>query len=354
MKKTFYILLSLLLLSNSGWANKTASIIKGNNVAETNALISPAGNLAFVENLNIMTEDTGVAVFTATAPVIDGTIDAVWSKAAEYSMYNKINAGAGDSSVIANWKSLWDSDNVYWLFDVKDDIRMNNGPDNDIWYLHDCIEAFIDMQNTKVDAPVTNSEGQYQLRFIYGLDEEPIYENPDFVDYKTVSKDNADLDGYVIEVSFPWALLIENTNVVIAEGLKYGLDFKVVDVDVATTGEWWPDHFEYAWPDGKDKKPINFGTVTLVKGSNTGVKLASSDVLKVYPNPAKDILQLKAPSSGYKNIEICDLSGKLVLKKSIRNSVEIQNIDISGLAGGIYFVSLTGISNTLRTKIVVE
>ncbi len=228
MKKLYYLLLGFLLLGNYSWASKSAAIIK-----------------------------------TDKAPTIDGVKDPAWNLAPANRFDELINAGTGDPTVSGTWRAMWDADNVYLLFEVKDNVSMNNGAANPVWYIHDCIEMFTDMKNEKNDAAVTNSNGQYQLRFIYGLDNEPIYENPTWNTYKSVSKANAAGDGYVIEVKFPWNLLTANTSVAIAEGLKIGLDFKVVDVDVATTGDWWPSHFEFAWNSTKDKKPINFGTVEL-------------------------------------------------------------------------------------------
>jgi len=244
MKKLYYLLLGFLLLGNLSWANKTAAIIK-----------------------------------TDKAPTIDGVKDPSWNLAQAIAFDELINPGTGDATVSGTWRAMWDDTNVYLLFEVKDDVAMNNGPANPVWYIHDCIEMFTDMKNLKSDVAVTNKDGQYQLRFIYGLDNEPIYENPIWTEYKTVSKPNMDGDGYLIEVRFPWALLTDATDVEIAEGLKFGLDFKVVDVDVATTGDWWPSHFEFAWNSTKDKKPINFGEVTLVKDqAKTAVSLSTNSM----------------------------------------------------------------------------
>jgi hypothetical protein len=232
MKTTYYLLLSLLLISSYGWAGKTATITKTN-----------------------------------TAPVIDGTIDAVWKSTAAHKLDSLVaRVGEVTPSVSATWRALWDAENLYLLFEVEDDVATNNGAGYAVWYMHDCIEVFTDMKNLKNDAAVTNSEGEYQLRFIYGLDEELIHENPSMTTYESVSKKTA--DGYLTEVKFPWAYLIANTSVTIAEGLKFGMDFKVTDIDGPTTG-WWPPHIEYAWNAASDKKPIHFGELELVQLTDT-------------------------------------------------------------------------------------
>jgi hypothetical protein len=231
MKKSFYYLLSLLLISAF-----TAEVFS-NSAANVNS--------------------------TTTAPIIDGKVDAVWNNVVPVSIANIANPGPGDQTVQASWKALWDNDNLYMLFEVIDNVPMNNGAGNAVWYIHDCVEVFTDMKNLKKDAGVTNSEGEYQLRFIYGLDNELIHENPTMTTYKSVSSTTA--NGYVIEVKFPWAYLIANTSVVIADGLKFGADFKVTDVDVPTTNDWWPPHYELVWNNASGKKPVNFGELTLVK-----------------------------------------------------------------------------------------
>ncbi|MCF8358162.1 MAG: T9SS type A sorting domain-containing protein [Prolixibacteraceae bacterium] len=229
MKTTFYLLLSFLLISTFSWANNTAQIMKAE-----------------------------------TSPQIDGTKDAIWTTATAVSLGEMTNAGDGDASVEATWSALWDNENLYLLFEVVDDVAINNGAENAIWYMHDCIEVFTDLQNLKSEAKVTNSNGEYQLRFIYGLDDEPIYENPEMTTYESVSELTA--NGYIIEVKFPWNLITEGTDVAIQEGLKFGVDFKVTDIDAPTEG-WWPPHFEFAWNGAQDQAPVNFGEVELISTS---------------------------------------------------------------------------------------
>lgn len=245
MKTTFYFLLSFLLISTFSWANNTAQIMKAES-----------------------------------APQIDGVKDALWSTATAVDFGEMTNAGDGDASVEATWRAFWDNENLYLLFEVVDDVAINNGAGNAVWYMHDCIEVFADMQNAKSAAAVTNSNGEYQLRFIYGLDDEPINENPEVTSYESVSKltDN----GYVIEVKFPWSYLIANTDVTIAEGLKFGMDFKVTDIDEPTEG-WWPPHFEFAWNGAQDKAPVNFGEVELIASS-----AKSAIVYSTFSSPSID------------------------------------------------------------------
>jgi hypothetical protein len=64
----------------------------------------------------------------------------------------------------------------------------------------------------------------------------------------------------------------------------------------------------------------------------------SSENIKIYPNPAKEVLQIEAQSSIFSGFEIYDLNGKLVLKST---ETRLWNsIDISSLTSGNYLLLL--------------
>ena len=229
----------------------------------------------------------------ATAPTIDGDVDPVWDLAYKFDIAALSNAGDGDPTVSGSWSALWDDDNIYFLVEVIDDIAMNNGTSDGStpWYLHDCIEIFTDMNNKKNDAEVTNSDGQYQLRFIYDLDDEPIYENPTMTGYENVSKDNVAGDGYVIEISMPWSNLQDAMTVPVSieDGLEIGMDFKLTDMDADHAGEWWPSHYEYAWNNAADKKPENFGSIVLKKSLDAEAPSAPANLAGDFSDVDKTI-----------------------------------------------------------------
>lgn len=87
----------------------------------------------------------------------------------------------------------------------------------------------------------------------------------------------------------------------------------------------------------KDGKP-KFSKVILVKGN----RIASLTVSAVYPNPAKEKLNIliSAPLNNRVNISIADLTGKIVRRQAFSvvkggNNFELQ---ISSLAAGTYFI----------------
>ena len=73
--------------------------------------------------------------------------------------------------------------------------------------------------------------------------------------------------------------------------------------------------------------------------NNSDIKKIEENNISIYPNPAKNIINIKIDSRlyGIDNIEIYNISGKCVISTSIEN---YNKIDISNLKQGIYFVRI--------------
>jgi hypothetical protein len=201
-----------------------------------------------------------------TAPTIDGIIDEVWSHATKNLITNVVNGpNVTPEDISASWYGLWDEDNLYFLFEVTDDMLMNNGPGAEKFWIHDCVEIFFDMLNEKneVETGESNTDDKYQYRFIYGLDNEPIPENPPMEGVVNISL--ATDNGYNIEVKLPWATLIGNHpfgDVII--GRSIGVEFQVSDLD-DNPAPWMPDN-NLTWNNetgDRLKHAANFGTIIL-------------------------------------------------------------------------------------------
>ena len=80
--------------------------------------------------------------------------------------------------------------------------------------------------------------------------------------------------------------------------------------------------------------------------------------VSVFPNPSTNQLTIITPkNSGSIVAEIVDLQGKSVLYKDLTNNFEIFNqhqLDVSGLAKGIYVLNLSAISGKQTLKISVQ
>ena len=82
------------------------------------------------------------------------------------------------------------------------------------------------------------------------------------------------------------------------------------------------------------------------------VQEGTLDNLKIYPNPANDRLFWNGVAFNDKtNLTIMDLYGKVVLEQTVTNSY--GSLDVSGLRGGVYEVTFSGVLNATR-KLVIQ
>ncbi len=103
-------------------------------------------------------------------------------------------------------------------------------------------------------------------------------------------------------------------------------------------------YFDYNFP-----IETNFANTTFQVLSNSVVVIDNS--VGVYPNPANDVLNIKANSS-IRSIEIYDVQGRIILKKIL--DVENETIDVSGLNKGIYFMMVKTQKGQKVEKVVIE
>lgn len=97
------------------------------------------------------------------------------------------------------------------------------------------------------------------------------------------------------------------------------------------------------------------GTAQLYGRSLAELTLSTKDFnnisgLKMYPNPAKNVLNIASDSFASKNIEIYTMLGKKVLASEVVNG----SVNISALAKGIYVVKIKEEDKTATRELVVE
>lgn len=76
----------------------------------------------------------------------------------------------------------------------------------------------------------------------------------------------------------------------------------------------------------------------------------SLEAIKIYPNPAHDVLNIELPKN-YKNfkVEISDMNGRLLL-----NAENEKKMNTSGLMNGVYMVTVQSDKNSVTRKIIIE
>ena len=94
----------------------------------------------------------------------------------------------------------------------------------------------------------------------------------------------------------------------------------------------------------------HFASASSVLGTEEVHTENSLTAVKIYPNPAKDALHIEMPEN-IKNfhVEISDMNGRLLL-----NSKDENKITTSGLAGGMYMVTVKSDKSTVTRKVIIE
>lgn len=80
------------------------------------------------------------------------------------------------------------------------------------------------------------------------------------------------------------------------------------------------------------------------------VNIGRKNSISIWPNPAKDFFTI-TNAGDYKQVLITDITGKLV--RQVNRSAD-HRYPLNGLAKGLYIVRLTGTSETVHAKLIVE
>jgi len=94
-----------------------------------------------------------------------------------------------------------------------------------------------------------------------------------------------------------------------------------------------------------------YGTEKTFTTSTTGIERITQ-VVSIYPNPAKDILNIKS-NDAIENLELYDALGRLVLSQSGESATE-STVDVSSLTRGIYILKFRTANGNGEHKIAVS
>lgn len=224
---------------------------EGNHDLTAVAHYKPSGSFSTSSEINI-TVGGGIEL-TTTAPVIDGTIDAVWANYATASL-NKVPWGtiSGPADASATYRTMRDAINLYILVEViDDDLRNDDGP----VFENDGVEIFIDMGNNKATDYVPGAN-DYQYAFGYNSAVITEYKNsPGSLTGVTFSQ-GVKTGGYIIEIKIPWSTI----GTAPVDDELIGFDVHVNDDDGGGTRDG-----KIAWHDAVDDAhahPYGMGTTT--------------------------------------------------------------------------------------------
>lgn len=115
------------------------------------------------------------------------------------------------------------------------------------------------------------------------------------------------------------------------------------------------NYIKIKWPSGIvdqiNDPDINTHHIVEEASFTLSVEDTLVDNLILYPNPTKDYLNLNFNNLLYNgNYSVIDLSGKLILNAQL----SANKIDVSNIANGIYFLSVTSEGKTQTQRFIKQ
>jgi hypothetical protein len=221
---------------------------------------------------------------TATAPVIDGTIDALWGSV-DFREIRNTTSGDMDETFAAEFKAVWDATNLYLLVEVQDDVLKNdNKPSGFAQDQNDFIDIYLDT-DMKFPHKTTQSNGSwwnyydttdFQIQFLrdsafLNIGGQNSKNDVDSAASGITFAQSEVTGGWLLEVSIPWANM--DPNMVPAHDLPIGLEVMVGDADLDTLrngrNAWFMTE-DLAW-----SQPLLWGTCILSDGGEITSKVLS-------------------------------------------------------------------------------
>jgi len=89
--------------------------------------------------------------------------------------------------------------------------------------------------------------------------------------------------------------------------------------------------------------------------SNVGIdEKTLASIIGVYPNPTKDVINIRYNTSESENLTITllDTKGAVILNNISANTATVTQIDIANLSKGVYFLSIKGKSGNVMRKVI--
>ena len=159
----------------------------------------------------------------ASAPVVDGLEDAVWTSVASHPIDRVVYGVRNDTADSSGeFKATWDESALYLFARVKDDIRVNDSP---IVWDDDALEVYLDPNHSRASAFDGIDDVQYLFRWGDGM----VHVSPSSAELTAgmTFATQPQGDGYLVEVSIPWSTL----GVSPRPGTLLGLDVAILDDD---------------------------------------------------------------------------------------------------------------------------
>lgn len=199
------------LNDSSSWRAANNPLLFDKNLQAKPAYYGVIDPDKFIKEHAPVSVDAKQSTANFATPSIDGTVDAVWSGAAEIPVNRFQMAWQGATGVA---KTLWDNQNLYVLVQVSDaQLDLSNG---NAWE-QDSVEIFLDENNAKTSF-YQDDDGQYRVNF----DNDTSF-NPASIADGFVSATKVSGTSYTVEVKIPFKKITPGSD------KKLGFDVQIND-----------------------------------------------------------------------------------------------------------------------------
>jgi hypothetical protein len=80
-----------------------------------------------------------------------------------------------------------------------------------------------------------------------------------------------------------------------------------------------------------------------------------SQVFSIYPNPSKNIFNIKTKAISNFDFSVTDITGKMVMKeRRVSSKNNVHKLDMSAYASGVYFLNVTSGSDKITKKLIFQ
>jgi type IX secretion system substrate protein len=95
-------------------------------------------------------------------------------------------------------------------------------------------------------------------------------------------------------------------------------------------------------------------TAATPSGSGLGVKnINSVNDVKVYPNPASNIINISGLNSG-DQVSVFDMMGRKVVQNTVQNGTGLQSISLSNITAGAYILVVNDVNGNVKARVPVR
>ena len=318
-------------------------------------------------------KDTIFAVKSIVPVVIDGSDnDAVWSKT-DWKPIDQVwipyAAKMAKGDFEGKYKVTWDSLYLYVLVQVVDDVISDDHPDPlQNWWDDDCVEVFIDENRSKGDHLYNNNAFAYHISTKYdAIDMDSKGNGVNYKNNVIVRMDTIGVNTYLWEVAikvYDASFTINNpeaSRVKLTSKKLMGLTLAYCDNDndPSKSRENFIGSIYMTAATANDNyiTADYFGSCLLVDQPRINqvesIKNSQDKIANVFPNPAKNLINLEKlnNSTGNMSIEIRSITGALLKTRTFEN--RNQSIEIDDLIPGVYLLTISS-DKTFQTERIVK